>query len=510
MGFLRWAFDFYRRLPRAFSLSFPLLLAAFGSLSGHLMTYAQIEVIEDTLQRSLPALGAALAAVPLPLKILVEGAGFLTLFVTTFLLAFNFAALLARVTLRPTPFPVAAGEVDPLGPPAPADPAPADPAPADPAHATPAAQGDPGCPGGSLAGLRIGIVLAGGGAKGVYQAGALKAVHEYLAARGALGQVRVVCGTSIGSWNTLFWSAGLLRVPEGGGPSAHERWWKTTPMARVVAPATYRPLQNYVFTNRPWKQHFRAIFAENPAVKRRLAALVSGESPLGFYLTRSNVAKGRLAFSSNRPAPADAAPLAWAWGDGDSLHGLDTETALRRLEAAVYASMDLPPAFPFSRLEEDPGQLYEDGGVVDNLPVRFVTEYEDCDLVFVLPLNATFESSPSERSILLRLLRVLNVRQGALERRSMAMIGARNRLLKAEGKRPMSVFAVCPDQPLAVNTLDFGTAAVPGCFDTMYETTKRLLETEMPTCLAGGEVRLFLVSPDGSVPAPEVMGSRDC
>ena len=44
--------------------------------------------------------------------------------------------------------------------------------------------------------LRIGIVLAGGGAKGVYQAGALRALWEFLKREDALKYVRAVTGTS--------------------------------------------------------------------------------------------------------------------------------------------------------------------------------------------------------------------------------------------------------------------------------------------------------------------------
>ena len=56
----------------------------------------------------------------------------------------------------------------------------------------------------------IGIVLAGGGAKGAFQAGAMKAIYRYLAERNALDNVKVIACTSVGSWNALFWLAGLI------------------------------------------------------------------------------------------------------------------------------------------------------------------------------------------------------------------------------------------------------------------------------------------------------------
>ena len=54
---------------------------------------------------------------------------------------------------------------------------------------------------------RIGIILAGGGAKGAYQAGALDALHRFLSEREALGSVRMIAATSIGAWNACFWLA---------------------------------------------------------------------------------------------------------------------------------------------------------------------------------------------------------------------------------------------------------------------------------------------------------------
>jgi len=46
--------------------------------------------------------------------------------------------------------------------------------------------------------LRIGLILSGGGAKGVYQAGAMKAIHEFLRHKNGLGNVRMIAGTSTG------------------------------------------------------------------------------------------------------------------------------------------------------------------------------------------------------------------------------------------------------------------------------------------------------------------------
>jgi hypothetical protein len=56
----------------------------------------------------------------------------------------------------------------------------------------------------------IGIILAGGGAKGAYQAGAMKAIYEFLEEQKSHHKVKMIAGTSIGSWNALFWLAHLV------------------------------------------------------------------------------------------------------------------------------------------------------------------------------------------------------------------------------------------------------------------------------------------------------------
>ncbi len=475
---LRWILGLLGSLSRVFVVAlFGFLgLAAFGV--GHLMSLARVEKVEAWLLSEAPALGQVSSALPVQVKILGEGALMVSLLLVAVLAAYNLAVLAGRAARGKTPFPVGAEEVDPVPTP------------------TPETAGEVADR--SLAGARIGLVLAGGGAKGVYQAGAMKAIHEFLAERGALGRVRMVSGTSIGGWNALCWATGLLADPGGGRPSAHERWWKTTPMSRVVEPATYLPGQNHVLSNAPWHQHYQAIFRDNPAVRERIGALVGPSPPLRFYLTRSNVRRATLGFATNGEARTAGGQDR---DEVDSLRGLPLEEALDRIEDAVFASMDLPPVFPFAAVRGRPGEAFEDGGVVDNLPMVFATELEDCDLVFVLPLNATFAEEPDPHSMLLRLVRVTDVRQGELERRSLQLVEYHNRQRRLDGKPPVTVLAVCPAPPLSVGTLDFGTPAGPECFDRMYRATRKLLAERVEPALAERTVELHLVAPDGSTRA---------
>jgi Patatin-like phospholipase len=117
---------------------------------------------------------------------------------------------------------------------------------------------------------RIGIILAGGGAKGAYQAGAMKAIYEFLDKHQAHHKVRMIAGTSIGSWNALFWLAGMIKGPEGAD-SVHEQWWHHVDAKSIVRPAFYWPAQqNYFLSNEPWQETFSRFFLQNREAKERL------------------------------------------------------------------------------------------------------------------------------------------------------------------------------------------------------------------------------------------------
>src|SRR6266536_5209210 len=81
---------------------------------------------------------------------------------------------------------------------------------------------------------RIGIILAGGGAKGAYQAGAMQAIYEFLEAHQALHKVRMIAGTSIGSWNSLFWLGGLVKRPDENTRSVMEQRWSDVDVKSVI------------------------------------------------------------------------------------------------------------------------------------------------------------------------------------------------------------------------------------------------------------------------------------
>ncbi len=277
----------------------------------------------------------------------------------------------------------------------------------------------------------IGIILAGGGAKGTYQAGSMKAIYEFLEKHRAHHKVKMIAGTSIGSWNALFWLAGLIQGPDGG-PGLHEQWWHHVNVKSIIRPEFYIPMrQNYFLSNEPWRDMFEAIFVENKENHDRLLYHIKNpdaKDVMHFYFTRSNVARAHLEFTTNRtdlshvtenlPSGRRTRPpvLPEMWRPAETVQDI---------RDAVFCSMDLPPLFQYMSIGDE---LFEDGGVVENLPIRFGTELEKCDLLFVLPLNASFEQTADLRSVARRLFRVMDVRQGVMERNSFKMVYLYNEL----------------------------------------------------------------------------------
>lgn len=365
----------------------------------------------------------------------------------------------------------------------------------------------PGPATGPLAGYeKIGIILAGGGAKGAYQAGALKAIYEFVVEHNAHHKVKMIAGSSIGAWNALFWLADLIQSPDGG-PGLLEQWWSQISLQGVVRPTLYVPLyRNYFLSSAPWEDIFTRIFGDkdHPAARERLLRHVSDPAEgMHFYFTLSNVSEARLDYATNRKEH-----------DKESKGRVYEVTDLTSLRDAIFCSMGIPPIFKYRELKDETNKtaLFEDGGVVNNLPIRLGTELEGCDLLFVLPLNATFvQQKVNRRSLSRRMLRVMDVRQGVLERNALKMVRLYNQLAglrdvvkklqseRDEGDAPQDdealplvvrqalkrknrhvrVFCICPkpDPQLLINTMEFWKSdGASEAFRLMYEATKKQLK----------------------------------
>jgi predicted acylesterase/phospholipase RssA len=370
--------------------------------------------------------------------------------------------------------------------------------------------------------LRIGLILAGGGAKGAYQAGAMKAIHKFLEANNALSNVRMIAGTSIGSWNSMFWLAGLVNSPGPCKQSVHERWWRSISVSGGMEFAHYFPLKhNYFLNNTPWREAFDQIFRQKESVNKKIRQLFDSDSkkkPMHFYFTRSNVELGQLEFATNNACLPKRKRKHWKDQHYEPLIPSDqyevikgySKKTLDRMERAVFASMDLPPLFSYMDIRTTRNKFFEDGGVIDNLPMRFGTEVEACNLLFVLPLNASFAEKASETSILKRLWRVMDIRQGVLERNSIKMARLYNDKVHLENKIneqtsevskvPLSIFAICPRAPLSIGTTEFWKPEEAGkAFDLMFSATSTALNDQFLDLTDPGHLKMTLVSPEGEM-----------
>jgi predicted acylesterase/phospholipase RssA len=303
----------------------------------------------------------------------------------------------------------------------------------------------------------------------------------------------------------MFWLANLVTA-HPGRPSPHEQWWRTANVERVIEFDAYVPfLKNSMLRPKPWRENFNTVFG-----KSSLSSVLEDPNSIHFYLTRSNVAQGRLEFSTNWTKVERERALQ---SEDIQVDSFTEPRNVDQIREAVFASMDLPPLFPY---QEIGGEYFEDGGVVDNLPIRFGTLVEECDLLFVLALNSSFEETPDKHSIFVRLMRVLDVRQGVLERNSLRMAYLYNHInhlsgssgtAAAKARKVVRVFAICPDQPLTVNTSEFWKTENFGqAFRMMYDATR--VELSRFNFMADPAIkstdrhdwlRMALVSPAGEI-----------
>jgi len=358
----------------------------------------------------------------------------------------------------------------------------------------------------------IGIILPGGGARGVYQAGALKAVYDFLRDYNALGKVRVIVGTSTGAWNAMFWMAGLMDVAQG---VSLESWWKQKKFSRLMEfPRFWLPfLSDHCFSNAPWREQFDELFGG------RLDHLFTDSPKLHFYLTRTEIRQGALHYATNWSGLKQRVQTLGLENQENyrlvDVIGADGRE-FTRMADAVFGSMGQAPLFP--GLCE--GVLCESGDALDPLPLRFAAPVEDCDLVFVLPSRGSPEKLGDSR--VSRLSRVAHVQQIALERFAVKNADTINRIAErferlefgattiaaaagvvgvaaeaASGVREeidefshaykrLYIFTACPAGSLAINSFDYGQEReAAAAFDLMYsqisdELRHRLFEDIEP------------------------------
>jgi hypothetical protein len=127
-------------------------------------------------------------------------------------------------------------------------------------------------------------------------------------------------------------------------------------------------------------------------------------------------------------------------------------------------------------------------------------------------LNASFAEQVSHGSVMKRLFRAMDIRQGVREHNSIMLarlyndkIRLRNQISEqehhaadAEKKPLLSVFAICPKQPLAIDTAEFWKPKeVHEAFDLTYSETRTTLNDSFLELSDPNDLMMTLVGPQG-------------
>ena len=195
---------------------------------------------------------------------------------------------------------------------------------------------------------KVGLMLGGGGAKGAYQLGVIKALEE----KGLADCINVVSGTSVGAINTL-----LFMIKKDY--SFMRNMWKY-----------FR--SSYVFSSS--RSDKKGIFDVRPLLEE-----VSSQIPLAAI---QNARVKGFATTSKVPSKRLLAQL----------NLLKMEKVVFNLNTvkepfkAVSASSSIPLVFGTTEID---GSSYVDGGMLDNHPVEPLL-LENCNIVLSVPLDTRF------------------------------------------------------------------------------------------------------------------------
>ncbi|MFF0203773.1 patatin-like phospholipase family protein [Streptomyces sp. NPDC005017] len=248
--------------------------------------------------------------------------------------------------------------------------------------------------------VRIGLVLAGGGAKGAYELGVL----DYMAERGA--KVSAIAGTSIGALN-----GAVLASAESffHGVERLAAFWErfTTRMGVLPSDSLGLPLDEAGVAVEGTPRQLRRLLPRLLALKERTALL---EELIDEAVDPGRIRAGLPVWVTAYPlmdhqsVPVELRHLVeivrWAGGSRASIIRLN-DLANHQVREAVLASAALPFIFPTRVID---GCAYLDGGLGrgDRTPVRAFASAEHCDILVVLHLHPDAPVAPGAATGLLR------------------------------------------------------------------------------------------------------------
>lgn len=200
---------------------------------------------------------------------------------------------------------------------------------------------------------KIGLVLGGGGARGSYQIGVLRALEE----AGILHEIEHISGTSIGAINTLMVMAKL----------SYERMlevWETINNSDIYG----HKLEKLKFD--------RIGLFSLKDMYQKLCQQVSlseiRESKIQGYVTAAKIRKRTMI-------------------DQVLLYRMEKEVFhLNEVEdphRAALASASIPVLFGSTEIDDE---FYVDGGTVDNCPIKPLVE-QGCNIIIAVPIDGRFK-----------------------------------------------------------------------------------------------------------------------
>ncbi|WP_055069114.1 patatin-like phospholipase family protein [Clostridium massiliamazoniense] len=211
--------------------------------------------------------------------------------------------------------------------------------------------------------MKIGLVLAGGGARGAYQIGIWKALRELNIDK----HISVVSGTSIGALNAILFMQGDLEVAE-------EIWYEIS-MEKVLPIDNFELFKRGVMLtigskNIPFiKKYMPRVLEEGNVSKEGIVEVINK------YLDIEKIKQSNIECYATCTEVDDLKAKYFKYN----------EYSLEEIKKIILATSAIPSIY---EAEEISGKRYLDGGMVDNIPVQPVYG-TGCDLIIISYLHGT-------------------------------------------------------------------------------------------------------------------------
>jgi predicted acylesterase/phospholipase RssA len=207
--------------------------------------------------------------------------------------------------------------------------------------------------------MKIGVVLAGGGVYGAYQAGMLKALHEITQRKNI--EIVAVSGTSVGALN------GSIYVQDGN-PDRLVSLWEGIKSSDILSSPLLIPFNmiksKSMFSGKPLKKLINK-YVDQSVINTKIR----------LHIHSINLFNRRIHSMENFAASTFESYLKY-----------------RIFKEYLYASAAIPVVFPPIKL---PGSYCVDGGLKNNIPIdSLIDNHPECDKYIVLMcINPQFTSN---------------------------------------------------------------------------------------------------------------------